>query len=203
MSTATASTATERHAAHPRTLVIIAHPDLAGSSRINRRWAAELAAHPDEFAVRDLYALYPTEHLSAADIAAERAALSAAETVVLQFPIYWYSAPALLRTWTDDVYGDGWAYGGEVAEPGQPGRALAGKTFACAVTAGDYAYNYQPTGQVGFTMGQLMAPFAATHRYVGARFASEPFALYATEHDLPDAEVDVSARAYVDWIRSL
>ena len=42
------------------TRVVIAHPDLTGSSRVNRRWAAELAKHPDEFDVRDLYALYPS-----------------------------------------------------------------------------------------------------------------------------------------------
>ena len=189
----------------PRTLVIIAHPNLTGpaGSRVHRRWAAELAAHPDEFEVRDLYALYPGGQLDGEGVAAERAALMRAGTVALQFPVYWYSAPALLRTWMDEVFGFGWAYGGERALPGEPGRALAGKTFACAVSAGDIEANYRAEGTVGFTMEQVLTPFAATANYVGATWAGAPYALFGTEKGLTDAQVDESARAYAAWLRDV
>ena len=85
-------------AADPRTLVIVAHPSLSGTSRVNRRWARELAAHPDEFVVRDLYALYPDGTLGEKDVEVEREVLAAHDTIVFQFPVYWYSAPAPLRT---------------------------------------------------------------------------------------------------------
>ena len=55
-------------------LVIVAHPDLSGASRVHRRWVEELAKHPDEFEVRDLYALYPGGTMDEAAVAAERAA---------------------------------------------------------------------------------------------------------------------------------
>ncbi len=185
-----------------RTLVIVAHPDLA-ESRVNRRWVDELRKHPDEFDVRDLYALYPDGTLDEAAVAAERAALEEHGTIVFQFPVYWYSAPALLRTWTDEVYGFGWAYGGEQAKPGEAGRKLAGKRFAVAMCAGDIEENYRATGTVGFTASEVIAPFRATANYVGATCEAEPFMLYGTENGLTDEELEASAVAYVGWLRAL
>ena len=184
-------------------LVIIAHPDLAGASRVNRRWAAELAKHPDEFDVRDLYALYPDGTLGEAAVAAERSALEAHDTIVFQFPVYWYSAPALLRTWTDEVYGFGWAYGGEAAAPGEPGRKLASKKFAVAMCAGDIETNYRAEGTVGFMPSEVIVPFRATANYVGATCEPEPFMLLGTENGLTDEELEASAAAYIEWLRSL
>ena len=189
--------------ADPRTLVIVAHPSLFGSSRVNRRWARELAAHPDEFVVRDLYALYPDGTLGEKDVAAEREVLAAHDTVVFQFPVYWYSAPALLRTWTDEIYGLGWAYGGETAAPGEPGRMLAGKRFAVAMSAGDVAANYRRGGTVGFTPAEVITPFRATANYVGASCEAEPFVLFGTEGELTDGELEASAGAYLAWLREL
>ena len=185
------------------TLVVIAHPDLTGSSRVNRRWAEELAKHPDEFDVRDLYALYPSGVLDEAGIAAERAALEAHDIIVFQFPVYWYSAPALLRTWTDEVYGFGWAYGGEDAAPGEPGRKLAGKKFAVAMCAGDIEANYCAEGTVGFTPSEVIVPFRATANYVGATCEPAPFCLFGNENGLGDEELAASAAAYLSWLRAL
>ena len=186
-----------------RTLVIIAHPDLSGASRVNRRWAAELDRFPDEFDVRDLYALYPDGVLDEAAVAAERAALEEHDLIVFQFPVYWYSAPALLRTWTDEVYGFGWAYGGEQAAPGEPGRKLAGKRFAVAMCAGDIEANYRAEGTVGFTPSEAIIPFRATANYVGASCEPEPFTLFGTEGDLSDGELERSASSYISWLRAL
>mgnify|MGYP000873336669 FL=1 len=76
-----------------------------GASRVNRALADTAA---DTAQVRLLYDLYPD---FAVDSAAERTVLSAADRVVLQFPLYWYSTPALLKEWEDLVLLHGWAYG--------------------------------------------------------------------------------------------
>ena len=55
--------------------------------------------------------------------------LEAADRVVLQFPMYWYSTPALLKQWQDDVLLYGWAYG-------STGTALHGKELLLAVSVG-------------------------------------------------------------------
>ena len=49
----------------------------------------------------------------------ERDLLISHENIILQFPFYWYSSPAIVKEWLDEVLARGWAYGG--------GQALAGK----------------------------------------------------------------------------
>ena len=186
-----------------KTLVIIAHPSLNGTSRVHKRWARELAEHPDEFCVHDLYACYPDGVIDEAGVAREQELLAAHDLVVLEFPVYWYSSPALLRTWADEVYSFGWAYGGEDAFPGEPGRMVAGKRFACAVSAGDLEEHYAAGAPVGFTMDEVLAPFYATANYLGATYEPHAYVLYGTESGISDAEVDESARGYVEWLRGL
>ena len=193
----------------PRVLVVVAHPSLHSASRVHKRWVTELEKHPDEFAVHDLYATIPAAERGLVALAnttteAERALVLKHERVVYQFPVYWYSAPALLRTWIDSVYGFGWAYGGENAQPGEPGRALAGKRFACAVSAGDIEQNYRAEGTVGFTMDEVIIPFRATANYVGSACNPHAFALYGTEQDrLSDERLEQSVSAYLDWLCAL
>ena len=49
--------------------------------------------------------------LQAADIAAEQARLQWADAVILQFPLWWFSMPAILKGWVERVYAYGFAYG--------------------------------------------------------------------------------------------
>ncbi|AEB06211.1 NAD(P)H dehydrogenase (quinone) [Coriobacterium glomerans PW2] len=184
-------------------LVIIAHPHLHGSSRVNRRWLSELRAHSNEFDVRDLYALYPDGQIDDDAVADEQAALESHDLIVFQFPVYWYSCPALLRTWMDRVLAFGWAYGGDRALPGEPGRKLAGKRFAFATSAGDSAANYSATGAAGFTFDEIMVPFRATVRFLGATCETHAFTLFATENDITDSDVEASAHSYLAWLRDI
>ena len=136
-------------------------------------------------------------------VAREQALLAAHDLVVFQFPVFWYSCPPLLRAWEDAVYSLGWAYGGESAQPGEPGRALAGKRFAYAVSAGDIEEHYCADGPVGFTMDEVLAPFRATAKYLEAATEPHAFAIYGADFDLTDEEIAASAPAYVEWLRGL
>src|ERR1700749_439339 len=107
-------------------LVLVAHPDIA-RSRVNRTLAAQARLLPsDQVEVRDLYALYPDYVI---DVEAEQAALAHARTVVWLHPVQWYSMPALMKLWVDEVLAFRWAYG-----PGA--HALAGKCLWLAVLGG-------------------------------------------------------------------
>lgn len=44
------------------------------------------------------------------EIAAEHARIARANALVLVFPVYWWSFPALLKGWIDRVFNQGWAY---------------------------------------------------------------------------------------------
>ena len=44
------------------------------------------------------------------DIAREQDKLRWADTVILQFPLWWFSMPAILKGWIERVYAYGFAY---------------------------------------------------------------------------------------------
>jgi putative NADPH-quinone reductase len=89
-------------------LVILAHPNIA-DSRINRRLIEEVRNYP-EITVHELYSSYPDWVI---DVPREQELLENHDRIVLQFPLYWYSTPPLLKKWQDDVLSYGWAYGSQ------------------------------------------------------------------------------------------
>lgn len=48
----------------------------------------------------------------APDLAAEIDKLAAADLLVLQFPLYWFGMPAIMKGWVDRVFVNGFVYGG-------------------------------------------------------------------------------------------
>ncbi|MHC5048843.1 MAG: NAD(P)H-dependent oxidoreductase, partial [Planctomycetota bacterium] len=98
-----------------RILVLFAHPAFE-KSRVNRRLVGAIE-QLEGVTVNDLYESYPDFDV---DVEREQELLVAHEVLVLQHPLYWYSAPALLKEWIDLVLEHGWAYGAG-------GDALLGK----------------------------------------------------------------------------
>lgn len=144
------------------TAVLLFHPHL-DASRVNARLAqaARSAGTPERpLEVRDMYGLYPDFRI---DVAAEQAVLEACDRIVLQFPMYWYSSPALLKQWEDDVLTYGWAYG-------STGKAFAGRKLGIAVSLGAPAADYQHDGDVGHPLPAVLLPFELTARYIGADY---------------------------------
>jgi NAD(P)H dehydrogenase (quinone) len=87
------------------------------------------------------------------DVRAEQHRLLAADLLVLQFPLWWYGMPAMLKGWIDRVFECGFAY--DVVDP-TTGRArkygdggLAGRRALAVVTAGDRAGSISPRGISG------------------------------------------------------
>jgi len=89
--------------------------------------------------------------LQTADIAAEQAKLQWADAVILQFPLWWFSMPAILKGWVERVYAYGFAYGvGEHSDTHWGDRygegTLAGKRAMLIVTTGGWESHYGPRG---------------------------------------------------------
>jgi len=139
----------------PQTLVIHAHPR-ASASLVTQALRQTLASQADTL-VRELYHLYPDFDI---DVAAERAALREADLVIWLSPVYWYSVPALLKHWFDQVLGYGWAYG-----PG--GEALRGKTAWWVTSAGGSGPDYSPAGAHGRPFADFVPPVEHTARFCG------------------------------------
>ena len=143
-----------------KTLVLVFHPDMS-ASHANRLLAAKAETLGDDVTVRSMYDLYPDQKV---DVAAEQAALEAADRVVLQFPMYWYSTPALLKQWQDDVLLYGWAYGS--TGKALAGKALAGKELLVAVSTGGPGEAYSHESSYGYTLTELLRPLQATANMV-------------------------------------
>ncbi|OCW55512.1 NAD(P)H-dependent oxidoreductase [Hoeflea olei] len=161
-------------------LIVFAHPDPRSLNASLRDVAIEtLEAQGHSVEVSDLYAMgwkaaadradfpglaaearlqvasasgdaYAADALTD-DVKAEQAKLRRADLLILQFPLWWYSMPAILKGWVDRVYAYGFAYGvGEHSDRRWGDRygegTLAGKRAMLIVTAGGWEQHYSPRG---------------------------------------------------------
>jgi glutathione-regulated potassium-efflux system ancillary protein KefF len=141
-------------------LVVHAHP-YPSRSRGCAALLAGLAGLP-QLEVRSLYALYPDFDI---DAGAEQAALTRASFVVWLHPLYWYTTPALMKHWFDQVlHGDFIGSG-----------ALRDKPCLWAVTTG--GGEYAPGGAHEYPFDAFARPLEMTARYCGMRWL-EPFVVH-------------------------
>ena len=164
-----------------KTLVLVFHPHLE-MSHVNRK-LMDVANETADVTVIDEYAEYPDFHI---DVEREQRLIESHDRIVLQFPFYWYSSPALLKQWEDAVLQAGWAYGG--------GRALEGKEFMVAVSTGSPADSYTREGSHVRTMEELLSPFETTFRHVHATYL-EPFLVQGVATS-SEAQIDQAVAQY-------
>ena len=168
----------------PRSLVVVAHPDLR-HSRVNRAWTTALQAYPASVSVHDLYARYPT---GAINVSAEQKLLESHERIILQFPLYWFSTPPLLKQWMDKVFLEGWSHGPN-------GNKLAGKEIGMAISTGGREAAYRSGGRSLYTIDELLAPLRQTVHFVGGKYLP-PFVFYGARFEYTEAQLQESSRQY-------
>jgi len=131
-------------------LVLFAHPAFH-KSRVNR-WLVEGLSEKEGVTFHDLYQEYPEFDI---DIRHEQQLLLEHDVIIFQFPLFWYSTPAILKEWQDLVLEHGWAFGSK-------GNALKDKLFLCSVTVGGPRKAYQIGDFHNNTLPQLLAPLRQT-----------------------------------------
>ena len=176
-----------------KTLVLVFHPDMM-ASRVNRALAEQAERLGGDIVVRRMYDIYPDFHI---DVAAEQQALTAADRIVLQFPMYWFSTPPLLKKWEDDVLTYGWAYG-------STGKALAGKELLIACSPGSTEYGRE--GNYIYTVHELLRPLQATAYFCSLTYL-EPFvtlgAMAISDDDLTQRAEDYAATLKTEALPAL
>jgi NAD(P)H dehydrogenase (quinone) len=105
-----------------------------------------------------------TARCVAADVRAEQDKLARADLVILQYPVWWFSMPAILKGWADRVFTRGFAY--------LPGRKydtgmMRGKLALLSVTTGTSADTYAPDGIDGALLDVLWPVHNGLLRYSG------------------------------------
>lgn len=164
-----------------RILHIFAHPGLASSQINAAMWHA--ACRVEGITSVDLYAENPRYEI---DVAAQQDRLEAHDVLLLQFPMFWYSAPALLKEWIDLVLSRGFAYGAG-------GDRLAGRTMQLAVSTSAPAEAFGPDGYQNFPLRTFLTPFEQTARLCGMRFLA-PYVRHDALHGDGSAHAQGFAR---------
>ncbi|GHJ42642.1 NAD(P)H-dependent oxidoreductase [Streptomyces sp. TS71-3] len=165
----------------PRTLVVVGHPDLS-RSRINAAMT-EAIRDLDNVTVRDISRTYPDRII---DVAAEQQLVSAHDLIVWQFPLHWYSLPAVLKQWLDEVMTRDFAY--------DTGPLLTGKTLLTALSTGGLATMYRHGGFHRLTIEELLRPVEQTAHRMGLAWA-EPLVLHGSR-GVSDEELALHAKRY-------
>ena len=119
-----------------KTLLILNHPNLE-ASQFNKALIEGIKGL-EHVTIRHLDELYGSD-IKAFDVEKEQQLLLEHDRVIFQFPWYWYSAPAMIKAYQDEVFTYGFAYGNS-------GDKLNGKAFKIATTVGAPEFAYQEGG---------------------------------------------------------
>lgn len=140
-------------------VIISGHTHLAGSIA-NKTIIETLANRLPEAEIVKLDELYPDFRI---DIETEQQRLLKADIVVLQFPLFWYSAPSILERWMEETFQHGFSHG-------RTGDKLKGKKLILSFTTGAPEEAYSHTGVMGNTLDEFLACFRATCRLTQMAF---------------------------------
>ncbi|WP_233835997.1 NAD(P)H-dependent oxidoreductase [Paraburkholderia sp. ZP32-5] len=122
--------------------------------------------------------------LQSEDIAREQQKLIWADAVILQFPLWWFSMPAILKGWVERVYAYGLAYGvGEHSDARWGERygegRFAGKRAMLVVTTGGWESHYSARGING-PIDDVLFPIQHGILYYPGFDVVPPFVVYRT-----------------------
>jgi glutathione-regulated potassium-efflux system ancillary protein KefG len=152
-----------------KTLVLLAHPRFEDSNVISH--LCDSIAHLPGLRIHDLYEEYPEFNI---DVKHEQALLLDHDIIVWMHPVFWYSAPPLLKQWIDLVLTYNWAYGPE-------GKALQGKQILNCVSAGGSMEAYSSAGKHRMPLRNYLQNFEGTAHICGMDYLP-PFVVYESNH---------------------
>ncbi|GAB3051199.1 NAD(P)H-dependent oxidoreductase [Sediminivirga luteola] len=175
--------------AHPRRTSLNGHLLDAGAAALSKRYDVTVSdlygegfdpvlaerdlgrAAPDPGSIVELAGEAYRKGEIPEDVRREQGRLAAAELLILQFPLWWYGPPAILKGWFDRVLTNGFAYGDLDPERGVPRRygdgGLRGRKALVVVTAGEDAGSIGPRGISGDIDSVLFPLTHGTLWYVG------------------------------------
>jgi len=121
-------------------LVLVAHPNIQKSNA--NAALAKAASEVEGVQVVNIYDYPVTPE-------AYKECVSRAKAIVYQFPIYWMSAPHLMKQWTDEVF----------MVFTQDESLVKGKRFMVCCTTGSPEAAYQHGGKNKYTIEEYLRPY--------------------------------------------
>lgn len=132
-------------------LVVSGHTDL-NDSVANKKILKEIEKSLPEAEIDYLSKLYPDYKI---DKEAEQEKLVKADIIVLQYPIFWYGIPSLLKKWMEVTFEHGFSHGSS-------GDKLKGKKLIASFTSGAPEEIYHKNELVGYEIEDFFPSIKAT-----------------------------------------
>lgn len=132
------------------------------------------------------------------DVPAHQSMIESVEAITLHFPLYWYSAPALVKQWLDELLMPGWAFPIDESK-------LRGKKLLISTTTGAPLSSYAQDGSNGITLDEVLVPFERTAHYCGMQWGgvvASQWPLSALEPSEPHAAVRAHVRRVNDRLNA-
>ncbi|RST99896.1 hypothetical protein CBF32_11000 [Vagococcus fluvialis] len=124
-----------------KTLIVLAHPEYEDSN--TQQFLIASTKNLKDVSIRYL----DEEKI---DKREEKELLKEADRIIFQFPMYWYSAPFLLKRWLDEVFDDSLIVNG-----------LKNKELGLVVTMGLSQEDFAAGRSEKFTLSEIFRPFEA------------------------------------------
>ncbi len=164
-------------------LIILAHPAF-NKSFANKTIIEELQRSNLDIEIRHIHNLYPDYSINPKT---EQEALLRHQTIVFQYPIYWYNMPAILKHWFDVVFEYQFAYG-------SGGDKLKGRNFVPSFTVGAPEKEYTTLGEHHFRVSEFCKSLEQTAYYAQMNYM-EPIYFHGTSLAAGYTEEDVKNKA--------
>ncbi|PHR86194.1 MAG: NAD(P)H oxidoreductase [Moritella sp.] len=171
-------------------LVLFAHPALQKS--IAHKSLFNEIQNIEGITCHDLYDTYPDSFI---DIKHEQTLLLNHDIIVLQFPLYWYSCPAILKEWQDLVLEHGFAYG-------EHGDKLVGKKIMLAISTGGSMNSYSTAGYNEHDISQFLLPFSQMSKLCNLEYLT-PFVVHDIHKRHDPARIARKAKEYRQLLLTL
>ena len=142
------------------------------------------------------------EGTQAPDVVAEQARLNEADAVIFQFPMWWFSMPAILKGWVDRVLAAGFAYGVGQFGNGRWGDRygegkLMGRRAMLSLTCGGPPWQFGTRGING-ALDDLLFPIQHGILFYPGMQVLPPFVVFQarrqTAQDWPQLKADYEKR---------
>ncbi|CAI2639555.1 Glutathione-regulated potassium-efflux system ancillary protein KefG [Apilactobacillus kunkeei] len=169
-----------------KTLVLVSHPEYDNSMT-----EAFLKQCQSDIENVDWVVLDKIQDNFSFDKEQEQKRLAQYDRILFQFPMYWYSAPALMKKYEDDIFTknfiafeqEGW---------------LQGKEMGIITTLGDPIKDYQVGGREGFSISELLKPYQAIAQRAQMKFL-KPFIIsqFAYMTDAQKQKLLIDYRSYL------
>lgn len=150
---------TEQQETNKKTLVILAHPNVEGSS--SHQFLIQTGQRYGQVDYLDIASYYNQDGGFQADEEVER--LLRYDRIIFQFQLFWYQAPAILKIWMDQVF-NYQIIASNVEE------ILKGKELGVVVITGTKGSDYERGGRHNVTLSELLSPYQAFAKYWGMTY---------------------------------